>query len=1131
LSAAHQALVGQLYPDLLQRPADAEGLRDWTAALDQGASPAQVALAFAQSAEGRRQHVQSLYQRFLHRTAEPFGREAFTAALAAGQTREQVAAAVAAAPEYYQDRARGSDTGFLSALYQDALHRPVDPTGATAFGQALAGGTTRAQVAEAIFTSAEYWQDLVQHYYQAFLHRAADAGGLMDWVGALQQGTREEQVIAGIVGSAEYAQRLQQPAGGPGVVLSADGPTAVSWKDDVRVATTGTNIPLMGTPTIDGVALAVSDRVLVKDQTTASQNGIYVVAAGPWSRAADASTSDLVTPEMAVRVSEGVVNAHTEWFLTTKNPITLGTTNLLFARLLPWADVKAFGAKGDAKTVSDGAMTMGSATLTCTTSAPFIPSDVGKAVLIQGAGTNLGDALATTISGYIDAMTVTLAAPAGQTVSGVSVAFGTDDTAAVQAALNAAKGIGSEATVYVSPGNYMVGQLNATSSYPLTVQGEGNASVLTFLNVDDGIFASTGGNALVFRRLTFAGTTARTVNVTHPKSFVIDQCDISGATKTVTGYMAAIICVDASDIFITDNNIHDCGQKGVKTKRSYAITSDVLGPMYRWHVRGNTIRSAGSTVQIGAYSINDSEIVNNVIDGGGPSAIWDDAADGYGIMIYGSALGPSARNRIVGNIVNNTAGSGIYVKDSSDTLVSGNVVNSSCMKMYTGALLPAGVAVNSVRVSVLDNVVTGGSEHGIALYQTADSSTVANNVIRSVGQAGIYINGATGRNTIVANIIETTTGRRARMTGSAGVMTMSGGESLTLTTDGVTKTITFAAGDGLYECIYKINQAFAGSGLVPASGGGSSLPGIITLMSTAGGPTISLTASGTALTNLKLAGGSVYGSISHAILSDLPVSGYRIALNKVSSPASGVHPTDGPIGGDGILLLNMSDSEISDNFVTGCALSGRAIILLGGSNNVIARNQAVSNTGTGAGFDIRSANCTLDGNVARSNGAAGILVNTAATGCIVARNSATANGGDGLAIRSSGNFVQGNVLTGNTGNGLTIESGASNNRALDNDCTGNTATPIADSGTNTTRDGNVLMDKSAPRKGTVPLFGGSATVGPNLEYIAGTTKVRLTRSVPSGGLGHLSYGVAGNVITITSSDSTEASSIDWEIVQ
>ena len=65
-------------------------------------------------------------------------------------------------------------------------------------------------------------------------------------------------------------------------------------KDSVRAATTA-NITLSATQTVDGVALVAGDRVLVKDQSTASANGIYVVAAGAWSRAVDADSSAKVT--------------------------------------------------------------------------------------------------------------------------------------------------------------------------------------------------------------------------------------------------------------------------------------------------------------------------------------------------------------------------------------------------------------------------------------------------------------------------------------------------------------------------------------------------------------------------------------------------------------------------------------------------------------------------------------------------------------------------------------------------------------------------------------------------------------------------------------------------------------------
>jgi hypothetical protein len=102
-------------------------------------------------------------------------------------------------------------------------------------------------------------------------------------------------------------------------------------KDSVRVATTG-NITLSGTQTIDGIAVIAGDRVLVKDQTTGSQNGIYVVAAGTWSRSTDADTNADVTSGMFTFVEEGTLNADSGWVLTTNNPITLNTTALSFTQ-------------------------------------------------------------------------------------------------------------------------------------------------------------------------------------------------------------------------------------------------------------------------------------------------------------------------------------------------------------------------------------------------------------------------------------------------------------------------------------------------------------------------------------------------------------------------------------------------------------------------------------------------------------------------------------------------------------------------------------------------------------------------------------------------------------------------------
>ncbi len=101
-------------------------------------------------------------------------------------------------------------------------------------------------------------------------------------------------------------------------------------KASVRVATTG-NITLSGTQTIDGVAVVAGNRVLAKLQTGGINNGIWVVAAGAWTRATDADSSAKVTSGMYCFVEEGTVNGATGWNLTTTN-VTLGTTPLTFTQ-------------------------------------------------------------------------------------------------------------------------------------------------------------------------------------------------------------------------------------------------------------------------------------------------------------------------------------------------------------------------------------------------------------------------------------------------------------------------------------------------------------------------------------------------------------------------------------------------------------------------------------------------------------------------------------------------------------------------------------------------------------------------------------------------------------------------------
>ena len=105
----------------------------------------------------------------------------------------------------------------------------------------------------------------------------------------------------------------------------------LSFKAPATVASTE-NIPtLSGLLTIDGVTLVAGNRVLVKNQATQSQNGIYVAASGAWARAADANTWDEIVSAYLF-VEDGDVWGGSSWVDTNQRGGTLGTTPIVFVQ-------------------------------------------------------------------------------------------------------------------------------------------------------------------------------------------------------------------------------------------------------------------------------------------------------------------------------------------------------------------------------------------------------------------------------------------------------------------------------------------------------------------------------------------------------------------------------------------------------------------------------------------------------------------------------------------------------------------------------------------------------------------------------------------------------------------------------
>ena len=149
----------------------------------------------------------------------------------------------------------------------------------------------------------------------------------------------------------------------------------VKWKDQVRAATTA-NITLTGTQTVDGVAVVANDRVLVKNQSTGSANGIYIASAGAWTRSLDADVSAEVGG-MGMFVQEGSTQGNQQWMCSTDGTIVLNTTALTFVQI---------GGAGTVYTGTTGVTVAGSVV------------SLDTAVAARKAGVNIGDGTATSFN-------------------------------------------------------------------------------------------------------------------------------------------------------------------------------------------------------------------------------------------------------------------------------------------------------------------------------------------------------------------------------------------------------------------------------------------------------------------------------------------------------------------------------------------------------------------------------------------------------------------------------------------------------------------------------------------------------------------------------------------------------------
>lgn len=224
--AAAEAFVGQLYQDVLQRPADSGGLNAWTGMMATGSTRASIVEALWNSAEHRALQINEYYNTFLERAPASGELNAWVGLMQAGVEESLVMRVFASSGEFSQ--LHSSNVDFVNALYDKVLGRSASAGEQQYWADSLAGGTNRFNLVQGFFDSTERLLNDVDAAYQSVLNRAADASGRQFWLNDLRShATTLGAMSKAMLSSDEYFS-VAQAAGSTGAGLGAVAASSLS---------------------------------------------------------------------------------------------------------------------------------------------------------------------------------------------------------------------------------------------------------------------------------------------------------------------------------------------------------------------------------------------------------------------------------------------------------------------------------------------------------------------------------------------------------------------------------------------------------------------------------------------------------------------------------------------------------------------------------------------------------------------------------------------------------------------------------------------------------------------------------------------------------------------------------------
>ena len=518
----------------------------------------------------------------------------------------------------------------------------------------------------------------------------------------------------------------------------------ISWKQPVACGTTA-NITLSGLQTLDGVTVVAGDRVLVKNQSTSSQNGIYLASATAWSRAPDADTWDELISAICF-VESGSTLAGSAWYCTIQPGGTIGTTAITWSNF----SVAATYTAGTGLTLTDYVFSITNTGVTAAASKTLTATVNAQGQLTVLAATDIAIAN-TQVSGLgtMSTQAASSVAITGGTINGVTIggssAGAITGTTITATTFNGA-GTGLTGTASgLSIGGNAATSTSATTATNLAGGGAGSLPYQSATAITAMLAAGANGQVLTLASGVPSWATPTTGTVTSVSGTgTVSGISLSG-TVTSTGNLTLGGTLDLSAPpaigGTTANTI---------TGTTVTGTTKVVSPFFdAVNSAGGALRNASGTNQIqwgGGGGNNVSVDVSTNLNG--TNAQIDISPTGTGhVHINPSGSGSVEIKPTSAGTMNNMAIGGLTplagafttLSATSTVSVNGSVGSNGQVLTSAGAGSPAVWATPTAGITITDDTTTNATRY--MLFTSATTGTIS---AQNVSSTKLQYNPSTG---------------------------------------------------------------------------------------------------------------------------------------------------------------------------------------------------------------------------------------------------------------------------------------------------------------------------------------------------------------------------------------------------